>query len=215
MEITWYGHSCFRITERNMASVVTDPFDHTAVGYRALKLKADIVTVSHDEPAHNFVKAVKGAKWQITGAGEYEIGGVFLTAVPTGKQNNKNNSLNMSFVFDYDGVNLAHLGAIKAVPSRKEVEAFGNVDVLLVPVGGGSSLSAAKAAEVVNLIEPGIVIPMYYSTPDTSIDLNDLSAFLKQMGLGSEYEEQESLKVNKRDIPQETRVIVLSYKKSA
>ena len=213
MEITWYGHSCFRITERNMASVVTDPFDHAAVGYNALKLKADIVTVSHDDPGHNFVKAVKGAKWQITGAGEYEIGGVFLTAVPTGKMNDKNNGLNMAFVFDYDGVNLAHLGAIKTVPSRKEVEAFGSVDILLVPVGGESSLAAAKAAEVVNLIEPGIVVPMQYSTPDTTINLNSLNAFLKQMGLGSKYEEQESLKVRKRDIPEETRVIVLAHKK--
>jgi L-ascorbate metabolism protein UlaG (beta-lactamase superfamily) len=188
MEITWYGHSCFRITERNMASVVTDPFDHAAVGYSALKLRADIVTVSQDDPGHNFVKAVKGAKWQ-------------------------NNGLNMAFVFDYDGVNLAHLGAIKTVPSRKEVEAFGSVDILLVPVGGESSLAAAKAAEVVNLIEPGIVVPMQYSTPDTTINLNSLNDFLKQMGLGSKYEEQESLKVRKRDIPEETRVIVLAHKK--
>jgi len=213
MEITWYGHSCFRITERNMASVVTDPFDHTAVGYSALKLRADIITVSHDEPGHNYVKAVKGAKWQISGAGEYEIGGVFLTAVPIGKKNNKKNGLNMAFVFDYDGVNLAHLGAINTVPSRKEVEAFGNVDILLVPVGGGNSLAAAKAAEVVNLIEPGIVVPMRYSTPDSTFNLNSLNAFLKQMGLGSKHEEQESLKVRKRDIPEETRVVVLAYKK--
>jgi L-ascorbate metabolism protein UlaG (beta-lactamase superfamily) len=215
MEITWYGHSCFRITERNMASVVTDPFDHTAVGYNALKLKADIVTVSHNDPGHNFVKAVKGSKWQITGAGEYEIGGVFLTAVPTGKKKEKNNGLNMAFVFDYDGVNVAHLGAIKTVPSRKEVEAFGSVDILLVPVGGENSLTAAKAAEVVNLIEPGIVVPMLYSTPDSTFSLNSLNAFLKQMGLGSKYEEQESLKVRKRDIPEETRVTVLAYKKPA
>jgi L-ascorbate metabolism protein UlaG (beta-lactamase superfamily) len=48
MEITWYGHFCFRLTERNYTTVVTDPFDHKAVGYDALKLKADIVTVSHD-----------------------------------------------------------------------------------------------------------------------------------------------------------------------
>jgi L-ascorbate metabolism protein UlaG (beta-lactamase superfamily) len=216
MEVTWYGHSCFRITERNMASVVTDPYDHAAVGYSALKLRSDIVTVSHDAPGHNFVKAVKGAKWHITGAGEYEIGGVFLTAVPTGKgNNNKNGDKNMAFVFDYDGVNIVHLGGIKSVPSRKEVEAFGNVGVLLIPVGGGSGLSAAKAAEVVNLIEPGVVVPMHYSTPDSSVDLNSLNAFLKQMGLGSQYEEQESLKVRKRDIPTETRVTVLSYKKAA
>ncbi len=53
MEITWYGHSCFRITERNMATVVTDPYDHHINGYEPLKLKGDIVTISHDSPSHN------------------------------------------------------------------------------------------------------------------------------------------------------------------
>ncbi len=213
MEIVWYGHSCFRITERNMATVVIDPYDHSAIGYSALSLKADIVTTSHDAPGHSNVKAVKGAKWEISGAGEYEIGGVFLTAVPTGKNDKNGNGPNMAFAFDYEGVNVAHLGDLKTVPTRKQVEAFGNVDVLLVPVGGGGSLNAAKAAEVVNLIEPGIVIPMHYSTPDTTVELNSLDAFLKQMGLGSEFEEQESLKLKKRDIPGDTKVIVLAYQK--
>lgn len=209
MEITWYGHSCFRITERGMANVVTDPYDHTAVGYSELSLRADIVTISHKAPGHDNFKVVKGAKWQIDGPGEYEIGGVFLTAVPTGKNNGERN---MVFVFDYDGVNVAHLGDLKDVPSRKEVDAFGSVDVLLVPVGSGNALNAAKAAEVVNLIEPGIVIPMHYKTPGTKLDLTPLNAFLKQMGLSEDTEIEESIKLSKRDIPEETRVVVLSYK---
>ena len=183
MEITWYGHSCFRITERPMASVVTDPFDHSAIGYKELQLRADIVTVSHNAPGHSHTKAVKGAKWEITGPGEYEIGGVFLTAVPTGKRDKENNGRNMVFVFDYDGVTVAHLGDLKSVPARKELDAFGKVDVLLTPVGGGNGLTAAKAAEVVNLIEPGIVVPMHYKTPDSTVELSELSGFLKQMGV--------------------------------
>lgn len=83
MEITWYGHSCFRITERNLATVVTDPYDHRAVGYAPLKLKADIVTVSHSAPGHNYLAAVKGEPYVITGPGEYEIGGVFITGLQT------------------------------------------------------------------------------------------------------------------------------------
>lgn len=215
MEIIWYGHSCFRITERNMATVVTDPFDHAAIGYGELKLKADIVTVSkEDDAGHNHLKAVKETKWQINGPGEYEIGGVFLTAVATGKSNGqKNGSKNLVFAFDYDGVNVAHLGDLKTVPTRKEVDAIGNVDVLLIPVGGGSSLNASKAAEVISLIEPGIVIPMYYNTPDTTAELNSLDPFLKQMGLSSTAETQESLKIKKSGVPEDTKVIVLEYKK--
>ena len=83
MEITWYGHSCFRLTERNYATVVTDPYDNKSIGYSALRLKSDIVTVSHDAPGHNNTDAVKGTSHVIDGAGEFEIGGVFITGVQT------------------------------------------------------------------------------------------------------------------------------------
>jgi len=212
MEITWYGHSCFRITERGMATVVTDPYDHTEIGYSELNLRADIITISHNALGHNNTKVVKSSKWELDGPGEYEIGGVFLTAVPAGKTDKNGNGRNMVFILDYDGVTVGHLGDIDSVPSRKEVDAFGNVDVLLIPVGGGKGLSAAKAAEVINLIEPGIVIPMHYSTPDCKMKLDSLGAFLKQIGLSDQPETLESLKVTKRDIPEETRVVVLTYK---
>jgi len=212
MEITWYGHSCFRITERGMATVVTDPYDHQSVGYKELSLKADIITISHDAPGHSFINAVKGAKWHIDGPGEYEIGGVFLTAVPAGKHDQNGNGRNMVYVLDYDGITVGHLGDLKTVPTRKDVDAFGKIDVLLVPVGGGESLSAAKAAEVVNLIEPGIVIPMHYSTKDSKVKLDSLSGFLKQIGMSDHIAPEESLKVTVREIPEETKVVVLKYK---
>jgi L-ascorbate metabolism protein UlaG (beta-lactamase superfamily) len=194
-----------------MASVVTDPYNHSVVGYSELALRADIVTISHDAPGHSFTKPVKGAKWRIDGPGEYEIGGVFLTAVPTGMSDKNGDGHNMVYIFDYDGVTVCHLGDLNKVPSRKEVDAFGSVDVLLVPVGGGGGLSAAKAAEVVNLIEPGIVIPMHYYTPKSKIKLEELKPFLKQMGLGDQISTEESLKVSKRDIPEETSMVVLDY----
>jgi L-ascorbate metabolism protein UlaG (beta-lactamase superfamily) len=215
MEITWYGHSCFRLTERNYATVVTDPFDNKKVGYDALKLKAEIVTVSHDAPGHNNVDAVKGTTHTITGAGEFEIGGVFITAVQTGGgggKKNKDKVRNTLYVFDYDGITVAHLGDLDEVPTQSEVEALGTVNVLLIPVGGGSSLNAAKASEVVSLIEPNIVIPMHYSTPATKVSLDSLNKFLKEMGLGKT-ESQPSLKITRSGLPEETKVVVLDYQK--
>ncbi|MBN8582383.1 MAG: MBL fold metallo-hydrolase [Anaerolineae bacterium] len=212
MEITWYGHSCFRLTERNYATVVTDPFDHKSVGYDALKLKADIVTVSHDAPGHNNMDAVKGSEHIIDGAGEFEIGGVFITAVQTagGGKKTKDKSRNTLYVFDYEGITVAHLGDLLEVPTQSEVEALGTVNVLLLPVGGGNSLNAAKAAEVVSTIEPNIVIPMHYATDGTKLKLEPLSKFLKEMGLGK-VESQPSLKATRSSLPQETKVIVLDY----
>lgn len=216
MEITWYGHSCFRLTERNFATVVTDPFDHKTVGYDALKLKAEIVTISHDAPGHSYSEAVKGTTHVLTGAGEFEIGGVFITAIQTAgggrSAKAKDKARNTLFVYDYDGITVAHLGDMQDTPTQSEVEALGTVNVLLIPVGGGSGLNAAKAAEVVSLLEPNIVIPMHYSTPDAKVNLESLNKFLKEMGLGR-IDSQPSLKVTRSGLPDETKVVVLDYQK--
>jgi L-ascorbate metabolism protein UlaG (beta-lactamase superfamily) len=215
MEIVWYGHSCFRLTERNMATVVSDPYDHTVAGYEPLKLKADVVTVSHEASGHNNVVAVKGKSRVITGPGEYEIGGVFITGVQTNghSKHTDEGPRNTLYVFDYDGITVAHLGDLRRVPTQTEIEALGTVNIALVPVGGGGGLSAAKAAEVVSVIEPGIVVPMHFGTPDSLIKLAPLSKFLKEMGLG-EVDALDSLKISRGSIPEETRVVVLNYARS-
>ena len=218
MEISWFGLSCFRITERNVAVVVTDPFD-ASIGYSVPRLKSDIVTVSHDAAGHNNIGMVKGAR-AITGPGEYEMNGVFITGVQTvayktGKKgaSDKTAGKNTSYVFGYDGVTVCHLGDLCAIPSQSEVEALGTVGVLLVPVGGGGGLNANQAAEVISLIDPSIVIPMHYKTPQTKLKLDPLSKFLKEMGSGK-VEAHESVRIAKSDLPDETQVIVLDVKGS-
>lgn len=215
MEIIWYGLSCFRLTERGLASVVTDPYDHRVTGYEPLKLKADIVTISHDAAGHNNAAAVKGKNHVITGPGEYEIGGVFITGVQTNghARRSPDEPRNTLYVFDFDGITVAHLGDLRRVPSQTEIEALGNVHVALVPVGGGGGLTPTKAVEVISLLEPGIVIPMHYHIPGTNLKLGPLSKFLKEMGVASS-ESQPSLKISGSNIPDETRVVVLNCERS-
>ena len=213
MEITWHGHSCFRISERGMATVVTDPYDSEVVGYEPLKLRADIVTVSHNAPGHSNAAAVRSKNHVISGPGEYEIGGVFITGVQTNGRGKRGGEepRNTLYVFDYNGVTVAHLGDLRRVPSQTEIEALGEVQIALVPVGGGGGLNAAKAAEMVSLLEPGIVVPMHYNMPASKIKLAPLNKFLKEMGVAAATPE-ESLKVSRSTIPSETRVVVLEYK---
>ena len=216
MEITWYGHSCFRLTERNYVTVVTDPFDNKVIGYDPLKLKAEIVTISHDAPGHNNSDTVKGTTHVLTGPGEFEIGGVFITAVQTDSASrstkSKDSIRNTIYVFDYDGITVAHLGDLQKIPTQNEIELLGTVNVALVPVGGGGSLNAAKAAEVVSMLEPNLVIPMHYSTPDSKIKLDEINKFIKEMGL-SKQDAQPLLKVSRSSLPDETHVVVLEYQK--
>lgn len=218
MEITWYGHSCFRLTERSYATVVTDPFDSKSIGYSPLRLKSDIVTVSHAAPGHSNTDAVKGISHVIDGAGEFEIGGVFITGVQTDIASNRKKAKNDSarntiFVFDYDGITVAHLGDLKQTPTQSEIESLGTINVALVPVGGGGGLNAAKAAEVISMLEPNLVVPMHYSTPSAKLPLDALNKFIKEMGL-SQTETQPSLKVTRSGLPHETHVVVLEYQTS-
>ncbi len=207
MEITWYGHSCFRFGERGKATLVTDPFDES-IGYPVPKLKADVVTVSHDAPGHSSVDNIKGVQRIISGPGEYEIGGVFIVGAALHNTEADPPKRNVGYTFDYDGLNVVHLGDLDHVPQQSTIEAMGNVDIALVPVGGGGGLNATQAAEVIGLLEPSIVIPMHYKTEESTLDLETVDRFLKEMGV-SRIQQEETLKVSKGSLPEQTQIVVL------
>lgn len=211
MEITWYGQSCFRLRDR-LATAVTDPYDKS-IGYTLPRVRADIVTVSHDHPDHNYVQGVRGEPKIINGPGEYEVSGVFITGIPTFHDRKKGASRgrNTVFLFDFDGLTVCHLGDLGHVPTQSQVEALSDIDVLLIPVGSGPTINAAQAAEVISLLEPRLVIPMHYKTKLVKAKLDRVSKFLKEMGLGK-LATHESLKVTKSSLPDETQVMLLDYK---
>jgi len=211
MEIVWHGLSCFRFMERGLGSVVTDPYGPES-GLPDLKLRADIITISHDEPCHNNEKAVRGSRRVITGPGEYEIGGVFITglSIMRKKDSKQNNSQPKTmYVFDFDGLRVAHLGNLSYVPSQAQIEDVGAVQIALVPVGGGGVLSPSQASEVISLIEPSIVIPMQYKTGKEAVKLGSVTPFLKEMGIAS-LESLPSLKISQSGLSEETQVVLLS-----
>jgi L-ascorbate metabolism protein UlaG (beta-lactamase superfamily) len=211
MEITWYGHSCFSISERGLATSVIDPYDGQAFGANELRLKGDIVTISHDKPGHNHLAAVAGKPYVVNGPGEYEIGGVFITGIQTNEYIDKDGIPNVLYLFNYNDLNVAHLGAVNRVPSQTEVESLGPVHVLLVPIGGDSTLDAGRAVEVINIFEPNIVIPMHYALPNEPDQTDYLNKFLKQIGIGDHLEPLASLKLSSAaSLPEEMRVVVLN-----
>ncbi|GAB4498692.1 MAG: MBL fold metallo-hydrolase [Anaerolineales bacterium] len=194
MEIFWYGSACFRLSERGFATVVTEPGT-------AAHPKADVFTFSH--PTSGRFDAVRC----IEGPGEYEVGGVFITGVRTnGAKRSEGEPKNTVYVFNYNGVTVAHLGDLRHVPTQAEMEALGEVNVALVPVGG--ALSAADAAEVVHLLDPAFVLPMYEHAAESRSDLAPLTKFLKEMGV-NEAEVLPMLKVTRATLPEEMQVIVL------
>lgn len=216
MEITWHGQYCFRMTERGTLTVVTDPFD-ASTGQEPPKLRADVVTISRDDPAHNNITAVVGAQRGdvriVRGPGEYEMGGVFITGV-TMKSEVKKGAVAQRgtvYAFNFEGMSVLHLGGLSFVPAQAQIEALETVDVLLVPVGGGDGLNAAQASEIVSLIEPSIVVPMNYKVGTAGQKLDSVNKFLKEMGL-SDAKTQDALKVAHSSLPEDTQVILLEVK---
>jgi L-ascorbate metabolism protein UlaG (beta-lactamase superfamily) len=212
MEITWLGHSCFRLRSRE-AVVITDPCSPTT-GHSIGKLTADIVTISHDHPGHNYLKAVTGKPVVITAPGEYEIAGVFIAGITTYHEGLKDaqRNKNTAYMIEMDNIRLCHLGDLGHLPTPEQAEDMSGVDVLFIPVGGKNTIGAATAAEVVGLLEPAVVIPMHYKTAHSGAHLDPLQRFLTQMGL-PQVEPLAKVSYNASNLPHETQVIVLDYKR--
>ncbi len=211
MDIIWLGHSCFQLRGRE-ATLILDPPSPES-GYVLGPLTANIVTVSHDHPGHNNVAAVPKARKVLSGPGEYEVAGVLIEGVRTNHDAEGGRSLgrNTAYIIAIDGVRVCHLGDLGHVPTAAQVQALGTVDVLMVPVGGGTALASAAAVEAIALLAPRLVVPMHYLTPASDAALDPVEKFLREMGL-SDLEPQSRLTVTPTNLPLETRVVLLELR---
>ncbi len=210
MDINWLGHSCFRIKGKQVA-VITDPFSDD-LGYTPGKVTADIITVSHQHPGHSNTSIVGGTPKVICGPGEYEISGMLAIGLDTYHDNEKGKKYgkNTAYIIEVDEVSICHLGDLGHTLSADIIEELGKVDILLIPVGGGSTINGTTAAEVVRQIEPRIVIPMHYKTPAVTRELEPVDRFLKEMGV-TEIAAQPKLSVTRLNLPEPTKVVLLGY----
>ncbi|MEK9132724.1 MAG: MBL fold metallo-hydrolase [Patescibacteria group bacterium] len=190
MDIQWHGLSCFTIKGKN-ATIVTDPYDAKEVGLKPLKLSADIVLSNADFTLHHNVADFKGATI-LDWPGEYEAKGVIIQGVaafdrPRDKEDPKkdNGERVIIYALQVDGFKLCHLSNLGHKLTNEMQEAIGDVDILFVPIGGGVGLDAKKAHEVIEQLDPRIVIPMYYNIPGIKLPLAELSAFTKEVGIQS------------------------------
>jgi L-ascorbate metabolism protein UlaG (beta-lactamase superfamily) len=212
VDITWYGHGCFRLRGR-AAAVVTDPYP-PGLGPKLPRLEADVVTVSHEHENHSYVRAVAKEPFLIEGPGEYEVAGVTVFGVPTYHDDKKGaeRGRNTIYLIDVDDVKVCHLGDLGHGLDEGVHERLGSVDVLLVPVGGGCTLDATRGAEVVRQIEPRYVVPMHFALPSLKLDMQPVDRFLQEMGV-AEAEAQPKLTVQASGASDvETRVVLLDSK---
>jgi L-ascorbate metabolism protein UlaG (beta-lactamase superfamily) len=212
MEITFIGHSCFKIKGKS-STIVIDPYDPSKTGYKLPKLSADLVLISHGHDDHNNSTAVSDTKMVIDAPGEYEVSGVHIVAIPTfhDEKSGSERGRNIMYQISLDGITLLHCGDLGHELSKETLEKMDTIGVLMIPVGGTYTIDAKAAVSVISSVEPGIVIPMHYQTDDLSeIKLDPLKKFLDEMGNGGA-KTLDTLKVSSQnDIPEETEIVVLN-----
>ena len=189
-------------------TLTTDPFNEKT-GLKPPNFETDIITVSHDHYDHNNTKSLRGDKFIIDSAGEYDVKGILIYGVESyhdeveGKERGKN----IIFRIEMDNISITHLGDLGHKLNSKQLEILTGTDILLIPVGGKYTLDAKKAVEVTSQIEPRIVIPMHYKTPNLTFDIDGVDKFIKEIGIKPT--EEEKLKISKRDLPQEDMELVI------
>jgi L-ascorbate metabolism protein UlaG (beta-lactamase superfamily) len=221
MIITWYGQSCFKIQTRNSGEEVVifiDPFDKS-IGLRPPFGQGDMVLTTHDHPAHNNIKTIKGDPFVIDGPGEYEKKGIEIYGISAfhDSKEGKEKGIVSIFLIKSEDMRVCHLGDLgQKELTDEQLERIGEVDILMVPVGGGSTLSGEQASKIINQIEPKIVVPMHYKVPGLSIKIDGIDGFLKAMG-ESKIDPQEKITIKKKELPNddETTVIVMKPVSSA
>lgn len=209
MNIIWYGQSCFKIISKDI-TIITDPFNKS-IGIKPYNGAADIVTVSHSHYDHNNVESLRGTPFVINTPGEFEIKNIFIYGFRSyhDKKNGAERGVNTIYLIEAEDMRVCHLGDLGETLSDKVIEKLGQVDVLMIPVGGVYSLDAKEADELIDRIEPSIVLPMHYKTPALNIKLDGLDKFLAARGIKKQ-ETLDHLTIKKKELnPEENKVVIL------
>jgi L-ascorbate metabolism protein UlaG (beta-lactamase superfamily) len=210
MYISYHGYCCFSIKGKEVI-LVTDPHAEE-LGIKLPKLEADVVTISHEGSDFLTAKNISQGSKVLNWPGEYEIKDVSLIGIPSFLNDRENQNLEENIIWSFfmEEVKFCHLGVLGCKLSDDQLEKIGDVDVLMIPVGGNGSIDIKKAVEVIEQIDPRIVIPMRYALPGIKIDLQEVGEFAKLMGKES-FEIVEKFLITKSQLPEEsTELIVLS-----
>lgn len=213
MKIKWFGQSCFMITSENGTKVLTDPFTDM-LGYKLPEIEADIVTTSHNHKDHNNVNAVKGSFEHIHRPGRFTKDGIGIKGVETfhDKTSGSKKGNNTLYNLAIDGINVCHCGDLGHILDSDQIKEIGNVDVLLLPIGGLFTINAFDATQVTKQLSPAIVIPMHYRTKALGLLGYVFSSVDKFISIsGMKAKEYGELELSKPEIKDYSGIAVLKY----
>jgi len=182
---------------------VTDPYGSDSGLRFPRTLAPDVVALSHQDKKHFPLDQFTNTPFIVSDPGEYEVSGIFsyVHALPNGGDTH-----GLMYRFEIEGVSLGFLGGLNRVLSEEELGKLDNIDILLLPVGGGDQLNAKQAVEIIQTVEPRIVIPLHYQIEGVKEKLGTVDAFCKELGV-NKCENVNKLKINRKDLPAEDLVV--------
>lgn len=207
MQIFWHGYSSIRIESKNgeqSSTLVTDPFENEASVRFPRTLESEIVVLSNEDKKSFNLEALNGKPFIVAAPGEYEVRGVFIDAI---RDPRATDSVIIHRIMT-EGMSVAFLGKVNRKLTDAELERLENIDILILPVGGGDGLSPSLAADVISEIEPRVVVPIHYSIPGIKTELGTVDAFCKHLG-ACQKEEMNRLKIQKKDLPVDTMMVAV------
>lgn len=211
MKVKLIGHACFLITSEAGLRIITDPYaSGGGIMYAPVNEAADIVVVSHDHLDHNAVSTVPGSPEVVTGSGTKNVKGVEFKGIATYHDDSKGSQRgdNTVFCFSVDGVKLCHLGDLGHSLSREQIDEIGDMDVLLIPVGGFFTIDANVAGQVCDDLKPKVIVPMHYKTPKLDFPISGVEDFVKGKGNVRTLDSSEA-EFKQGELPGATEIIVL------
>ena len=212
MNIKWLGHSSFLIENTKGITIITDPFDET-LGYKQQKIKANIVTVSHEHFDHNFVRGVRGRPVVFKGSVKRESHKMEFRGISTyhdsvfGAQRGQNTV----FTIKVDNMKLCHLGDLGHILNADQLNEIGNIDILFVPVGGFYTIDTEQANQIIKDIQPKITIPMHYKTEAIKFSIDSVDIFINGKKNVKILDSNEYF-ISKETLPLCNKTIVFQYK---
>lgn len=219
--IRWFGHSCFLIESSQGTKILTDPLGEET-GYPLPEVMPDIITISHEHFDHNYVRPYKGKPRIIRGLTpdgrdwekiEETIKDVTISNVFTYHDNKggKKDGLNSIFILQLEGLKIVHLGDLGHFLTEEQIKAMGGIDVLLIPIGGITTINPYEANEVLEQLKPKIAVPMHYKTPTCTFTLYSTKYFVQDK-TNIRKAGGNTLTVSKDNLPNAPEIVILDYK---